>query len=289
MSRATVMKVPMATQMELDATVEAGSQTGSQILSKILSPAIRLWLRSQIESAVALEFQVSGRDRQILRGCIPAVQVSATEVIYQGLHLSQAQLKASQIRINLSQVVQGKPLQLLAIVPVVGEIQLTQADLTASSESPLLRQGLTDLLNLLLQSLELPELAGLSIQDMRLQSPKLVLGQDQSTLYTELLSSVRHPVGSRPAKSSPAKSSPPESDCWYLTLQIAPRLVAPSRLQLEDLKLEIVKRHPDPCQTPSKLLLQPLEIDLGSEVNLHQLEITPTQITCIGQVNVVPA
>ena len=249
-------------------------QAGSQILSKILSPAIRFWLRSQVESAAALEFQVSGRDRQILRGWISTVQVTATQVVYQGLHLSQAQLKASQIRINLNQVVQGKPLRLLEIVPVFGEIQLTQADLTASSESPLLHQGLTDILqNILrnlLESLAVPELAGLSIQDMTLKAPHLILKSGQITVRTEVVSPV---------------ANSPDLLCWHLLLQTAPRLVTPSQLQLADLTIEITRLN----QAASKQILPPFEIDLGQEVNLQQLEITPTQIICIGQVNVVPA
>lgn len=254
-------------RLETEPDVE--SQAGNQLLSKILSPAIRLWLRSQIESAEALEFQVLGRDRQLLRGQIPTVQVSARQVVYQGLHLTQAQLKASQIQINLRQVIQGKPLQLLEIVPVSGQICLTQADLTASSESQLLHQGLTELLKLLLESLESGEVGTLA-QNMRLQYPSLTLGWGQFTLIAELVS---------PPSSSPIPSR------WHLTLQAALRLLDPSRLRFEDLTLELGKL----CQPVSSLSLQAFEIDLGQEVQLQHLEITPAQITCIGQINVVPA
>ena len=102
-------------------------------------------------------------------------------------------------------------------MPVVGQICLTQADLTASSESQLLHQGLTELLVMLLQSLEAPELAELSIHTLTLQYPSLALGQGQFTLITELAS---------------AASSQPEPTRWHLKLQAALRLIAPSRLQL---------------------------------------------------------
>jgi hypothetical protein len=260
------LEIPVEMEPGVEPNVEP--QAGSRLLSKILSPAIRLWLRSQVESAALLEFQVLGRDRQLLQGQIPAVQVNAKQVVYQGLHLSQAQLKASQIQINLSQVVQGKPLRLLQVVPVVGQICLTQADLTASSESGLLHQGLTELLKMLLQSLEAPALAELA--QATLQYPSLVLGQGQFRLTAELVAPTLNPT-------APTR--------WHLTLQAALRLIEPTRLQLEELTLEIGRL----CQPVSKLSLQPIEIDLGREVNLQQIEITPAQVICIGQINVVPA
>ncbi len=253
--------------------LDTEQSAGSQLLSKVLSPAVRLWLRAQIESAASLEFQISGRNRQLLQGQIPAVRVSAAAVIYQGLHLSQVQLEASQIQINLAQVMQGKALRLLKAVPVVGEVCLTQADLTASAESQLLQQALADLLKILLPSFDSAqlaglELAGLSLQDMTLRYPNLLLGQNQITLTTELVS-----------------SAPDSSNRWHLTLQTALHLARPASLQLSDLTLEIAKlRHPATSQS-----LPPVEIDLGREVNLRQLEITPNQIICAGQVNVIPA
>jgi LmeA-like phospholipid-binding len=259
------VEMPIENPVENLREPDLASQAGSQLLSKILAPAVRLWLRSQIEAAASLEFQISGRNRQLLQGRIPAVQVNATAVVYQGLHLDQVQLRASQIQINLNQLLQGKPLRLLETVPVIGQVCLTQADLNASGESPLLHQALSDLLKILLQLLEAPELAELSdLAQITLQYPNLVLGQNQITLITELISQ--------------------SSERWHLTLQTALHLVEPAQLQLSDLTLEIGKLR----QAPAKLFLQPLDINLGQAVNLQKLEITPTQIKVEGQVDVVP-
>lgn len=240
---------------------------GSQIISKVLTPAIRLWLRSQTDAATALEFWINGSDRQILRGHIPSVSVSAEQVVYQGLHLSQIALTATQIQINLGQMLKGRPLRLLNIVPVAGEVQVTQADLDASVRSPLLRQAMTDVLTLLLSQSDLtqaPELANLQAQPPELHNLRLALAADQLTLTAQT-----------PAMLNSAAQ---------LTLQAALRLLDSSHLQLSELSLA----YPTP-QGVTKLPIPPLALDLGSEVSLQQLHIAPEGITCRGQVNVIPA
>jgi hypothetical protein len=79
----------------------------STIISTVLSPALRLWLRSQVEQLEALQFNIIGGDRQILTGHIPGVSIAASGVVYQGLHLSKIQLEGTDIRVNLGQVIKG--------------------------------------------------------------------------------------------------------------------------------------------------------------------------------------
>lgn len=124
----------------------------SRIISTVLSPAIRLWLRSQVERVEALEFKITGGDRQILTGNIPNISIAASQAVYQGLHLSQIQLEATQIRVNLGQVIKGKSLRLLEPVPVTGQITLSETDLQASLESQLLSTALREFLGTLLIS-----------------------------------------------------------------------------------------------------------------------------------------
>ena len=81
----------------------------SNLISKILSPALRLWLRSQVEQAEELEIQIQGQDRQILRGYVPEVSLQTRRAIYQGLRLGQVLLQGENIHINIGQVVKGKP------------------------------------------------------------------------------------------------------------------------------------------------------------------------------------
>jgi hypothetical protein len=130
---------------------KASQAKTSRIISTVLSPAIRLWLRSQVERVDALEFKITGGDRQILTGNIPNISVAASQAVYQGLHLSQIQLEATRIRVNLGQVIKGKSLRLLEPVPVTGQLTLSEADLQASLESQLLATALSEFLGNLLR------------------------------------------------------------------------------------------------------------------------------------------
>lgn len=255
-----------AQNLESQDSDQAASEAGSQMIVRALSPAVRLWLRSQTEAIKTLKFEIGGSDRQILRGCIPKIRVCAEQVVYQGLHLSYLDLTASQIQINLGQVLKGKPLQLLKAVPVIGELILSQADLEACVASPLLRQALVDLLQTLLQQVDksqFPELAALQSQPIDLHRPHLSLETNQLTLATEVTSS---------------------DGCWQFRLKTELRLLTGSSLQLANLELWCT-----PSGKPTLLLpLDLWEIDLGQAVNLDQLTLESTHILCRGQFSVTP-
>ncbi|KPQ36684.1 MAG: Protein of unknown function (DUF2993) [Phormidium sp. OSCR] len=123
-------------------TSRSDPATSKGSLSSILSAAVQFWLRSQVERAETLTIEFSGKNRQLLRGEIPSIQVKAQGAVYQGLHLRQVALKAGSVRLNLRQILQGKPLRLLQPVPVQLAVQLQEDDLTASLASPLLQNAI---------------------------------------------------------------------------------------------------------------------------------------------------
>ena len=116
----------------------SGEEKGSRIIGRILPAAVRLWLRSQVEQVEHLSVVLEGRDRDIISGYLPGVSVSAMRTIYRGIHIGELRLSAQDIRINVGQVVRGKPLRLMQIFPVIGEVALSAADLNASLGSALL-------------------------------------------------------------------------------------------------------------------------------------------------------
>jgi len=123
-----------------------------RIVGRVLPAAIRLWLRSQAEQIESLTIDLSGRDRDLLSGYVPGISLKAQQAIYQGIHIGRLELAAEDIRINIGQVVRGKPLRLMKAFPVCGEVALTEADLNASLTSPLLAQGLSEFWRSLLKT-----------------------------------------------------------------------------------------------------------------------------------------
>jgi hypothetical protein len=123
----------------------------SHLLRSVLSPAVRLWIQSQVDSVGELELAIESSDRQLLSGRIPRIEIAAKDVLYKELHLSQIDLEGREIAVNLSQVMRGKPLQLLAPIAITAHLTLSEADLNASLASALLapvwrdwQQQLTD-------------------------------------------------------------------------------------------------------------------------------------------------
>lgn len=149
--------------------------TQSHIIGKVLSPAVRIWLRSQVERVDELQFQISGGDRQILSGHVPTIAIAAQKAIYQGLHLSELALVGRDIRINLGQVLRGKPLRLLEVVPVQVSLKLSEADLNASLTAPLMVQAMRDLLTLLTQAAPSTALSSFSIVNAQIEPEHLTL------------------------------------------------------------------------------------------------------------------
>ncbi|WP_448514687.1 LmeA family phospholipid-binding protein [Parathermosynechococcus lividus] len=161
-------------------TVEAPDLRERGLIPRVLVPALRWWLLSQLDVAEGLEIDLRVGDRQLLRGQLPFVRLGATVASYRGILLRQVAVQAEHIRINLGQVVRGKPLKLLAPVPVEGELMVTQADLQGSVDSPLLQSGLRSLLRHL-QKEGLGK-AGVDLSEWQMVSAAVTLGAGQLDL-----------------------------------------------------------------------------------------------------------
>jgi len=240
------------------------SPAQSHLLSRIIAPALKLWLRSQVEQVQDLQVKVSGGDRQILAGYIPQVMISAQNAVYQGLHLSQIRLSGENIRINLGQVLRGKPLRLLDPVPVAAELLLQSADLNASLQAPLLRNGLHEFLTSLLSVAGLSELANSSAAPV-MSLRQVMIGPGQLTLSTQLQSSHGHPVP--------------------LVIQTGLQLASPQELRLKQPQW-LARPGSRGLPLPD---LDGFKLDLGPEVKLEELRLALDQLTCRGEITVLPA
>lgn len=257
-------------EVDLREAKQAAPVGQSRMIGSVLSPAVRLWLRSQVEQVEDLQFEIAGGDRQILTGHIPEVSISARNAVYQGLHLSQIQVVGTGIRINLSQMLRGKPLRLLTVVPLQGELFLDEADLNASLQAPLLADAIAEFLIKLLQSGPIADLADESDaseqQALNLQNLQIAIGLDQLTVSASLISV----SGSETAIAIRTALQLVEGRILRLeNPQWLPHARAKRGLPLDD--------------------LHGFEVDLGPEVDIQTFTLEERRIACRGRINVIPA
>lgn len=231
----------------------------SNLISKILSPALRLWLRSQVEQAEELEIQIQGQDRQILRGYVPEVSLQTRRAIYQGLRLGQVLLQGENIRINIGQVVKGKPLQLLEPIQVSGEVQLTETDLQDSLSSTILANALTELLIALLERQGVANPQNF-LASFVVKWRAITLGMDSFSLEGTILFPDR------------------QQQIFKLCARLI--LINSQSLLLKEIRLEGF-----PSLTDA---IQDYPIDLGTDVAIASLTLRPGELACVGQLLIRP-
>ncbi|MGB3137618.1 MAG: DUF2993 domain-containing protein [Nodosilinea sp.] len=234
-----------------------GAAKGSRIISRLLPPAVRLWLHTQLDHIEGLEFAIDGKDRQILAGYLPQVTVSAHQAVYKGLHVSHVALSAADIRVNLPQVLRGKALRLMQPFPVDGQVTVLADDLQASLASPLLGQGLRDVLKqLLAEQLDLDRWLdhgdGAAAVDITLATDRLTLRW------------------SKPEPLEVKTGLAIQEGRWLCLQQPVATVSAPG-------------------QPPAPLALEDIAFDLGPEVDIRQLAVTPQGIDLVGIARVIPA
>jgi hypothetical protein len=223
-----------------------------RIITKVLTSAIKLWLRSQLDQVSHLEVHIQASDRQLLSGCIPGVSISASNLVYQGLHVTQIELEAEKIEVNVASILKGQPLKLSAIVPVIGRLVVEEQDLNNSLSSPLLVTAINDLLNILL-----PEYS--------LNSKAISWGK--ITLDNQVLILNGVPVS--------------ETQGGFFNICLGLKLLNGQELQLTEVEIktdqEVMKISDSPCI-----------INLGTDVDIAEISLMPERLTCYGRINVNP-
>lgn len=124
----------------------------SHFLTTIFTPALRIWLKSQLDTLTQLQLEIKSSDQQLLQGIIPEVLLKSEFAIYQGLHFDQISLIAEELRVNIHQILKGQSLQLLNPVPISGKVRITETHLNDSLSSWLLQSGLQEFLSSLLKT-----------------------------------------------------------------------------------------------------------------------------------------
>ena len=226
------------------------------MIGKLLSSAVKLYLRSQVKGVEDLEVKIIGQNKQILQGYIPQVYLSCDRAIYQGLHLSQVQLKGADIAVNLSEVIKQKPLKLLEPVFVELQLRLDVADLQASLDSALLQGGLSDLWQMILAAQN--NVDSQEFLPLKIEWQNLAIAHNQLNL-----------VGIYQ-----------DRDCatQKLTLSTGINLTNPHTLDLSPLNItsDLLQGNLD----------RPLKIGLGTDIVLQAVTIESEQISCSGKIRI---
>lgn len=230
--------------------------TQSDLIRRVLCPALGLWLRSLLEEVEKLEINIQGHDRQIFKGYIPSVSINSCRAVYQGLHLGEVHLKGENIRINIGQIIKGKPFRLLEPIQLTGKLQLEEADLNNSLCSFILKNAFTDLL------IHLLELNGIT-------NPKQVLENYQIT-WEDLN------LNKNELLIQGVICHPHSENIIPLKLCAGLELIDAQTLGIEPRQIEIVPEL-------ANLSLKPFQVDLGSDVELEQLCVEAGQLACSGR------
>lgn len=223
------------------------------LISKILAPALKLWLRSQLDSIENLQLTLGGGNRQILSGSIPTVSISASHAIYQGIHLSQISLQGRGIRFNIRDVLKGKPLHPIDPVLIDAQLQLSQADLDASLTAPLFVQAVQEFLGSWLQS------HADSWNHLRIN-----LGCDRLIV-----------TGDRRLVDEPANAT-----ARSVEIEMGLEIRNGHQLYLVNPQLQV--------DGEAIAHLEDFSWDLGSQVIISQFTLMPGQLTCQGQITLTP-
>jgi hypothetical protein len=253
---------------------DLSAKGNSQIISAVLTPALQLWLRSQAEQIQSLQIKIKAGDRQMLSGYVPAVSVAADHAVYQGLHLGQVEILAENIRVNLGQILRGKPLQLLQPIPIQLQLQMAPQDFANSSGSALMAAAFQDLLLKLMQADEgLVEIlagdnaAGIDLAKLKVLQPQILLGDEQVTLGMHL-------YGVELERSLP------------LIIRTGIELASPQQLRF------VSPQWLTSLQAKRGLPLADLDgfvIDLGPQVALQEVTLSGQQFKLVGKIIVMPA
>lgn len=239
--------------------------SGSRLIQSVLTPAIRFWLGTQVDHADDLAIEIQSRDRQILKGYIPSIQLAADRICYQGLSLGRLVVSATDIRVNWWGIARGQPLQLLAPIPVEALMCLSEADLNRSLQVEMFAQALTDLMahdllsifNSNVETTDSSTLSNPSIDRIELRTDAIVM----AIALTDGDRTTHHYVLSK------------------LVLKDGHRLGF-HQPQLLD--------HTNAVEGRSLPQLEEFSIDLGETVELTSLDITPGQLLCQGTIWVQP-
>ena len=106
----------------------------------LVSQAIRLWLRSVCSRLDQLDLQLEGSMLRLMAGHLQGAQVQARGISFQGLAIDAVALRSEPISIDITPLLQGRPLQLRQRFQVEGWVRFNEAGINRCLQSPALQE-----------------------------------------------------------------------------------------------------------------------------------------------------
>ncbi len=291
---------------ELSLTTEpTPTDQGSHLIRRILTPAIRLWLNTQVEKIENLTIAIESSDRQLLGGYIPLAQVSASEVVYRGLHLGSIHVVAESIRTNGLRIFRGEAFNLLEPLPIEVSLTLTEENLNHSLQSPLLARAIDEFMQDIFAGgieswlekaepservagdagvirAETPPKDADGKQHIHLANPQISLRSSRLLLCGMLMRGAQGNTGGR-ADSLNQQSLPLRLDTGLVLKGVRTLTFHDPQLVVAGIAVEETAR-----EGRSPWPLNSFTIDLGDTTELSTLSLENQGLTCQGRITVMP-
>ncbi len=126
----------------------------AQWLGPLLTPLLKTWVMQQVTKADNLDIKLQATDQELLGGLIPQINVTADNVVYQGIQAHSVNLVGRMVQLDLSQALRGGGVKLKSPVQADLAITMTESDLNYYLTSPQFQKQLANL------RLSVPSFAG---------------------------------------------------------------------------------------------------------------------------------
>jgi hypothetical protein len=215
----------------------------AQWVAPLITPLLKTWVMQQVSQADNLDIKLQGTDQELLGGLIPQVNISADNVVYQGIQARSVSLVGRSVQLDLSQAFRGGAVKLKSPVQADLMIKMAEPDLNRYLTSPQFQKQFANL------RLPMPGLSGSA------NTIPLTINQPQISLLEQ-------------GRVQVAAALKPEQGA-SLPVQITTGL---DLLNGNTLKLNSPELKSSGQLLPTELL-QNLKIDLGPDTLLKSLDI----------------
>lgn len=215
----------------------------AQWVGPLLTPLLKTWIMQQVTRADNLDIKLQGTDQELLGGLIPQINISADNVVYQGIQARSVNLVGRSVQLDLAQALKGGGVKLKSPVHADLAITMAEPDLNRYLTSPQFQKQFANL------RFPMPGFAGSA------SSLPLSLNQPQLTFLDQGRVQVT------------AALKPEQGPSLPVQITTGLDLLNNNTLQLNNPELK------SSGQVLPNELLQNLKIDLGQDTQIKSLDI----------------